>query len=376
MSVTHHLSQVAHGGQLRQIASSFGIPKERLLDFSANINPAGPPASVLAAIKRAIDDPATLASYPDLDLAQLRWAISACIGVPPENIAIANGFVPLLQAALRSLGIKRCLLPLPSFSEYRRGLENEGVAIIPYRLSQDNAFEYESDSIQKALLDHSCDAVLLANPQNPSGVTCDVEKIRELIAMAARYSVTVLLDEAFIDYCPDASVIPLAIGEANLIVFRSVTKFFAIPGLRVAYLTAESSKIQVINRYIAPWPIASIASIAVCAALKDTAYTEESRLTNDHRRSRLVEQLAQLQIATYPSRANFLLLRFPTEVNVSALWERMIVDEQIVLRSCTNFEGLTADHLRIAVRSEAENERLIRGLQRILLSGRRLSRID
>jgi threonine-phosphate decarboxylase len=368
MSVTPHLSQVAHGGQLRQIASSFGIPEERLLDFSANINPAGPPASVLAAIKRAIDDPATLASYPDLDLAELRRTISACIGVPPENIAIANGFVPLLQAALRSLGIKRCLLPVPSFSEYRRGLENEGVAVIPYRLSQGNAFEYGGDSIQKALLNHSCDAVLLANPQNPSGVTCDVEKIRGLIAMAARHSVTVLLDEAFIDYCPVASATPLAIGQANLIVFRSVTKFFAIPGLRVAYVTAESSKIRTMNRYITPWPIASIASIAVCAALKDRAYADQSRLTNDRRGSWLVGQLAQLQIATYPSRANFLLLRFPAAVNVSALWERMIVDEQIVLRSCANFEGLATRHLRIAVRSDPENERLIRGLERALLS--------
>jgi threonine-phosphate decarboxylase len=176
------------------------------------------------------------------------------------------------------------------------------------------------------------------------------------------------LDEAFIDYCPTASLTPLAIDQANLIVFRSVTKFFAIPGLRVAYVTAESSKIQTMNRHIAPWPIATIASIAVCAALKDSAYAEEIRLTNGRRRSWLAKQLAQLQIATYPSRANFLLLRFPAEVNVSTVWERMIVDEQIVLRSCTNFEGLAAGHLRIAVRLEEENERLIHGLERTLLS--------
>jgi threonine-phosphate decarboxylase len=368
MSATSYSSPTAHGGQLRQIASCFGISAERLLDFSANINPAGPPAAALEAMRQALDDPSTLTIYPDLELTELKQTISGSVGAASENIAVANGFAPLLDAALRSLKIKRCLLPVPSFSEYRRGLENAGVATIPFHLSQKNEFEYGIDTIRMSLLDHACDAILLANPQNPSGVTCDAGKMRQLIEMAARHSITVLLDEAFIDYCPTTSLTLLAINQADLVVFRSVTKFFAIPGLRVAYVVAESSKIQAINRYIGPWPIASIASVAVHAALKDRAYAEESRLINDRRRSWLAEQLAQLQIATYPSRANFLLLRFPTEVDVSALRDRMIVDEQIVLRSCTNFEGLAAGHLRTSVRSDRENERLIHGLQRVLLS--------
>jgi threonine-phosphate decarboxylase len=366
MSMRPNLSSVSHGGQLRQIASHFGIEVEQLTDFSANINPSGPPPSTLATIRQALEDPKTLTTYPDLELAELKQKISACVGTTPKNIAVANGFAPLLDAALRSLEIKRCLLPVPSFSEYRRGLENAGVAVIPLNLSQSNGFEYDLDAIRKALLGQSCDAILLANPQNPSGVLCDVEKMQQLIEMAAQRSITVLLDEAFIDYCPTASLTPLANDRTNLIVFRSVTKFFAIPGLRVAYAVAESSRIQSINRYIAPWPIASIASVAVCASLKDKAFAEESRLANDRRRRWLTEHLPQLRILTYPSHANFLLLRFPAEVNVHDLWERMIIEEHIVLRSCANFEGLAAGHLRIAVRSEEENERLIRGLERVL----------
>jgi threonine-phosphate decarboxylase len=367
MSMLPGLSPVSHGGQLRQLASRFGIEVEQLVDFSANINPAGPPASALAAIRQALEDPLTLATYPDLESAELKQTISACIGVAPENIAVANGFAPLLDAALRSLGIKRCLLPVPSFSEYRRGLENAGVAVTPLLLSQNKGFEYEIDAIHETLLDQSCDAILLANPQNPSGVVCGEEKMRRLLEMAAQHSITVLLDEAFIDYCPTESLTPLAADHTNLIAFRSVTKFFAIPGLRVAYLTAEPSKIYAINRYIASWPIANIASVAVCAALKEGTFAEDSRLVNDRRRSWLAEQLMQFQIATYRSRANFLLLRFPTEVDVSALWERMIIEEHIVLRLCANFEGLAPGHLRLAVRSEDENERLIGGLERVLL---------
>jgi histidinol-phosphate/aromatic aminotransferase/cobyric acid decarboxylase-like protein len=120
------------------------------------------------------------------------------------------------------------------------------------------------------------------------------------------------------------------------------------------------------NRFIAPWPIASIALDAVCAALNDETYIEESRLANEQRRLWLERELARLKIATSPSNANFLLLRFSPKIDVNLLWERMIVEERLVLRLCANFEGLAEGYLRIAVRSEKENERLIRSLERAI----------
>jgi threonine-phosphate decarboxylase len=356
----------AHGGQLRQIAAQYGIPAERLTDFSANINPNGPPSSVLAAMRRALEDPATLGVYPDLELIELKQTIAKCTGVRPENVAAANGFVPLLESALRSRKIERCLLPVPSFNEYRNVLENAGVAIIPYRLSPDQGFEYKSDTVLQAILDHSCDAILLANPHNPSGALCSAQRMKGLVEMAAGHGVTVLLDEAFIDYCPNESLTRQAMESTNLIVFRSVTKFFAVPGLRVAYATANSRHIDAMNCFVAPWPIASIAVDAVCAALNDETYTEESRLANEQRRLWLERELTRLKIATSTSNANFLLLRFPPKIDVNLLWERMIVEERLVLRLCTNFEGLAEGYLRIAVRSERENERLIGSLERVI----------
>jgi threonine-phosphate decarboxylase len=366
VSVSPNIPPPEHGGQLRQIIARYGIPAERLLDFSANINPAGPPSSVLSAIRKALDEPSALAMYPDLELVELKQAIAEYTGLEPENIAVANGFVPLLEAALRSLKIQRCLLPVPSFSEYRKALENASVFVTPYHLSSDEDFRYVADAIVNTLLEHSCDAILLANPQNPSGAICDIDSMQRLLAIAAQYSITVLLDEAFIDYCPARSLTQWSVEQANVIVFRSVTKFFAIPGLRVAYVASRSSNVDAMNHFISPWPITSLASDAVCAALRDEVYAEESRVANDRRRLWLEQELAGLKIATYPSSANFLLLRFSTEVDVRLLWEKMIVEEQIVLRSCANFEGLAPGHLRIAVRSELENERLIRGLERVL----------
>jgi threonine-phosphate decarboxylase len=368
MSVVPRILPPVHGGQLGQIAARYGIPAERLLDFSANINPAGPPPSVLTAIRRALEEPSTLAMYPELELFELKHAIARYAGIEPEDIAVANGFVPLLEAALRSRKINRCLLPMPSFREYRNALENVGVIVIPYHLSPDANFRYVPDTIRSALREYSCDAILLANPQNPSGAICDIDDMHQLLGVAAQCSVTLLLDEAFIDYCPRRSVAQWSIEQKNAIVFRSVTKFFAIPGLRVAYAVSGAPEVNAMNRFIAPWPITSFASDAVCAALQDDVYAEESRAANDRRRFWLEQELAGLKIATYPSGANFLLLRFPAEVDVSLLWEKMIGQEHVVLRSCANFEGLAPGHLRVAVRSEQENERLVRSLERVFSS--------
>jgi threonine-phosphate decarboxylase len=355
-----------HGGQLWQIAARFGIQTEQLLDFSANINPAGPPPSLMTAIQRALAAPTTLTTYPDLELTELKRAIACYSGVQPATISVANGFVPLLEAALRSLMVKRCLLPVPSFSEYRRTLENSGVGVVPFQLLADSSFRYNPQILANACFDSGCDAILLANPQNPSGVLCAAEQMKQLIEIVAGHNITVLLDEAFIDYCPDHSMVRVAVEHRRVVVFRSVTKFFAAPGLRVAYAISNSWVTERLDRFIAPWPITSLASDAVCAALRDDAYEEESRVANERRRSWLQQELALLKVVTYPSAANFLLLRFPGNVDVGRLWERMIADWQIVLRSCANFEGLPGGHLRIAVRSESENARLIRGLEQVL----------
>jgi threonine-phosphate decarboxylase len=366
MTVSCHIPPSKHGGQLRQIAAHYGIPVNLLTDFSANINPFGPPSSVLAAIRQALDHPSALVAYPDLDLIDMKQTIAESMGVHSENVAVANGFVPLLASAVQSRKIERCLLPIPSFNEYRNTLENAGIAIVPFRLSPEQQFEYEGDKILEVTRRELCDSILLANPQNPSGVLCSARRMEQLIEMAARHNVMVFLDEAFIDYCPSESLIRWVMGLKNLIVFRSVTQFYAIPGLRVAYAVGNRCHIVAMNRLIAPWPITSIASDAVCAALNDGAYAEESRLTNDRRRLGLESALKRLKIATYPSNANFLLLRFPEEVDVNRLWEKMIIEERLVLRSCANFEGFTEGHLRIAVRSEPENEMLIRCLGRLI----------
>lgn len=373
MSKSSGVLSPSHGGQLRQIAARYGVSAKGLLDFSANINPAGPAPSVISAIQRALMSPETLTAYPDLEMMELKQVVARSAGVRPENIVVANGFVPLLEAALRSLGIKRCLLPVPAFNEYRKALENAKVAVAPYYLSSKRGFSYEAAPILKELSGHAADAILLANPQNPSGALWESGSVLEFIELTATMGITVLFDEAFIDYSPTHSLTRHAMEQSHVIVFRSVTKFFAIPGLRVAYAVCNSSKAIMLNRSLAPWPVTNLASDAVCAALEDESYAEKSRFDNERRRSQLAQQLSLMGIEAYPSSTNFLLLRLTAGLDVDLLWERLILERQIVVRSCANFEGLEAGHLRVAVRSEQDNERLMSSLHQLIDAG---SQID
>lgn len=353
----------SHGGQLRQISQRFNIPVSQLIDFSANINPDGPSPLVLSTLRASLDDSSTLTAYPDLEEAELKRAVAAYAGVSPGNISVANGFVPLLETALRTLKIERCLLPVPAFVEYRRSLTQVGVEIRPHVLTSVSNFRYDID----ALLDGDHDAILLANPQNPSGILTCKEEILRLVSRCAERDITVLLDEAFIDYMPCDSLAGHIHQFPNLIVFRSVTKFHAIPGLRVAYAVAHESVTQSLSENLPPWPITTLASYAVAAALADPAFEDRTRSQNELRKSHLSAAIVALGIHIYPSAANFLLLRLPRAIDATDLWQRMILDHHLVLRDCSNYEALEPGHIRVAVRSEQQNELFLNAVHIALL---------
>ncbi len=351
-----------HGGQLRQIAQRFSIPLLQLLDFSANINPEGPPPAVIPALRTALEDPTSLGCYPDIEQLELKQSFAryACVG--PDSIVVANGFVPLLDAALRALKIRHCLMPVPAFIEYRSTLTRAEIKITPQLLASGSNFAYNIESMLAG--DHN--AILLANPQNPSGVSCDPQTLLQLVAAAANRNMAVLLDEAFIDFIASESLSPYVERFPNLIVFRSVTKFCGIPGLRVAYAAAPSRLARLVTYELPPWPVTTLAAHAVIAALGDVAYAERNRLLNQERRALMQSELNHLGIHCYNSAANFLLLRLPSGIDKDLFWQRMILDHHMVLRNCHNYEGLGDGHLRAAVQTELQNEALVKAVRQTL----------
>jgi len=347
-----------HGGQLRQIACRFGLSISELVDFSANINPAGPPEAVLSTLRASLDDLSVLTEYPDLQEIALKRSIAHYVEVGEEHIVVANGFVPLLESALRTLKIETCLLPVPAFGEYRKTLERLDVGVNIHQLTTASNFSYNSI----AMLSGRHSAILLANPQNPSGVSHDAATIKDLVRTAAGKGIFILLDEAFIDYVPEDSLVAAVDEHPNLIIFRSVTKFHGIPGMRVAYAVANSGLASSIADNLPPWPITTLASRAVAAALNDREYVLRTRAENCTRRDMLQRDLEHLGLIVYPAAANFLLFKLPSSINPHAFWENMIVTHKTVLRSCANYEALAPGHFRTAVRLQAENRHFISSL--------------
>ena len=289
---------------------------------------------------------------------ELRQSLAGYAGVRPGNVVVANGFVPLLDAALRILPIRSCLVPVPAFVEYRRTLERSQVEMIPHILAADSAFSCHAG----ALFNRSCDAILLANPQNPSGVLSSRETLLRIAEEAAERNIFVLLDEAFIDYCPGISLVREIDRFPKLIVFRSVTKFFGIAGLRIAYAAANTDLCKHAEESIAPWAVTALASLGAGLAVQDEAYARHTIALNNERRDRMQTAIEKLGIHVYPSAANFLLLRLPGSIDCRQFWERLIREHHIVLRNCSNYEGLGDGHLRAAVRTDTENDRLIEAL--------------
>jgi threonine-phosphate decarboxylase len=356
----------AHGGQLSAIAAAFSVPMDRLLDFSASIYPEGPSPRVIEVLSDALRSPQQLRRYPDLESIALRANLETYAAVPAGNIVVANGIVPLMSASLRAMQVRRCLLPVPSFGEYRRILERESIEIHTYPLVQNMDFRPDLEFIIEYCGERGCDSVIVNNPHDPSGVTFAATEMRSILALAVRLNIRILLDEAFIDFIPEESISSHVLQTDNLIVFRSVTKFFAMAGLRVAYLIAPQKLVPTIASLLDPWSVSTLASLAAAAAVQDFSYISNTIQRNSTEREWLSRALAGIGLTVFPSRANFLLIRLPNEREGANVWERLIVDHGIVVRNCGNFEGLDGSFMRVAVRGREDNQRLIRALTSVM----------
>ncbi len=342
-----------HGGDVWGAARELGCPVEEILDFSASINPLGIPEGVLRAAREAL--PLSI-HYPEPDAASLRRELSAFHDLSEANILPGNGSTELIHLFARVLRPRRALLVTPAFSEYRKALERSDTLIEPFPLHPADVFRFDPVALLRRLTPET-DLVLLANPGNPTGTGIDPAAL-EAVVRGAGEGLVVAVDEAFIDFCPKRSVIERVGGNDNLYVFRSLTKFYAIPGLRAGYLAGPTAGIARLERASSPWAFSAPSLAAARACLSQADYRCLTLETIPVLRSRLAAGLTSLGATVFPSEANFLLFRLetgPAAPQIAASLRR----EGILVRECSNFPPLNERYLRVAVRSEADNERLL-----------------
>lgn len=350
-----------HGGNINRAASEAGVAPEQILDFSSNINPMGLPACAAERLARESQRSEMWTRYPDPEAAELRSALSRNAAVPPESIAIAAGADSLIHAAVRAFAPQRCLIPTPAFSEYEHACRAAGCEAIFVPL--DRNFFLDREALE---LPRPGDLLVLNNPHNPSGACAARAVMLEYIEAARAAGTSVLIDEAFIDYAPEEAITQHAATINGLIAIRSLTKFFGCPGLRVGYAVGTPETIRKISLQLPPWPVTTLAANTLAEALQDARYPIEAREQNRSAREHLSRALSSLGFRVFPSEANFLLICMHPTMSAGETRSRLIREHAILVRECDSFAGLEPDrYLRIAVRREDENRRLIDALTRI-----------
>ena len=359
-------AQPAHGGNLTWAASLAGCSPFSLADFSASINPLGPPIGAIAAIQSNLEQ---LRHYPDPEYRALRQALADAHCLHPDWILPGNGAAELLTWAGRDLsGLEQTTILTPGFGDYFRALRTfSGHWLgVPLEVSHPPSSLPISLPVLPLPSELHSHGLLLNNPHNPTGWLFTRESLRPYLETHER----VVVDEAFMDFLgtdPAESVVDWVQDFPNLVVVRSLTKFYSLPGLRLGYAIAHPDTLRRWQRWRDPWSVNSMAEVAAIAALADHAFQRRTWDWLPDARSQLWAGLATLPgLQPLVSAANFLLVR--AEASVPLLQRRLLQEHQILIRDCMSFAELGDRYFRVAVRTLEENQRLLTALHAVLSS--------
>ena len=349
------MNQPNHGGNLAWAAEIAGCPASSLLDFSASINPLGPPSSVINALQAALIQ---LRNYPDPNYCSLRSHLSNFHDIPGDWILPGNGSAELLTWAGRELAkTNETILLTPGFGDYYRALKafSAKIKAIPFDIFSQKLLP---EIIPAA--DYSQTGLLLNNPHNPTG---RLFRKSEILPLLDQFSL-VVVDEAFMDFLPpekSESLLGLVEKYPNLIILRSLTKFYSLPGLRLGYAIGHPDYLQRWQAWRDPWPVNILAEAAAIAGIKDHAFQQQTWDWLKSARPNLEKILASIAgLFPLPASVNFILVK--TDFASSLLQKQLLINHQLLIRDCLSFPELGDRFFRVAVRTEDDHQKLLQGL--------------
>ncbi len=353
-----------------QIAASKQLRIEQLetVNFETNINPFGPPDSVKRAILEHID---SISAYPVGYYENLKSAIARYCGCNKDHIVTRSSTADLIRLFIGMQGCKRVLLPYPQSPEYERSLNALGVQILNYELREEDDFRIDPDTICNALV-KDVDAVVISNPGNPSSQLLSRDEIK-VIADAAKATGTLLIiDEMYMEFTENAAAttaIPIAESMSNVVVTRSASKFFAVPGLRLAYaITSDDKKLKAILKTAANFSISSITAAACTSMFTDDNYVERTRSQMHTERNLVYAALATYkELRLFKPYANFMMLKVPDEAPGASEICESLRTQGMILRNCSNIRGLSNRYIRFCFMNPRQNDALVNALLEMIV---------
>ncbi len=352
-----HLPPVVHGGAHRGELTPLKLDLDQVLDFSANVNPYGPSPHVWEAIRRVV-----LSRYPDPQALDLCRRIGEELQLDPRWILPGNGSIELIRAiAFAYLRPRdRVLIVGPTFGEYERAAHLMGASVEEWRGHPEEEFALNLQGLIRRLQTLRPHLTFLCNPNNPTG---HLLGLKDLEAILEACTHLLVVDEAFINFAdPSFTALPL-LPSRRLLVLRSLTKDYALTGLRLGYLIAPPETVEMLQRVLPPWSVNAFAQAAGCAAIQDREHLWGTLALTRQAAASLREGIQGLGIPVLPSRTHFFLAEVGDAVTIR---QRLLISG-LVVRDCASF-GLPR-FIRIATRQPHENAHLLEGLQGVWWSG-------
>ena len=338
-----------------------------MLEFSGPINYLGPPQSAIEAVKQ---NARLIKFYPDPNPVEFKEQIARYVGhdVQEENVLLGNGSIELIYMIAESLPKgHKALIPVPSFSEYEKATLRLGGEPVFVQLQEN--FELETEKIKKAITSDT-KILCICNPHSPSGTLYSKKQLLELVEFCNKKDVIFSVDENYIEFA-DQSLKNTLAGAVkdyeNLFVIRSVTKFYGMAGIRFGYALAATNLIDKLETVRQPWSINGLACQVTTAALNDTQFIENTKITIAKNRETLAKALGEIEgLHVYPSVTNFLLVKIQNRKVTSTMLKELLAKEHILIRDCCTFMGMDDSYFRVTIRSEKDNQILVKKIKQVL----------
>ena len=361
MNTADNHSRPVHGGLNVAELESLGLRPEGVIDFSASINPLGPSPMVLEAAQSVY-----LGAYPDPDCLKLREAIGCALGVEPSRILAGNGSTELIHLLARAY-LKHedtALIFAPTFGEYAAACRIQGVtpvSVLPPSLEiAEQPFHWDLPGALESIAILRPAMVFLCNPNNPTGVYLGHDEVGS-IAKAMQGIGILALDEAYVSFVEEPWDATPLLSLGNVALLRSMTKDYALTGLRLGYMLAPEEIVERVRDFQYSWSVNAPAQAAGIAAIADGEQVQNGREAVREGKEYLLQTAHSLGLECGPSTANFLLLRVG---RAAELRRQLLTQHKVCVRDCASF-GLP-EYIRVGVRTMNDNRRLADALKQVL----------
>ena len=349
-----------HGSDLEKIEQIYGIQKEEITNFSANVNPLG----ISPNLRKTLSDHlGVITSYPDREYASLRQCIANYVRSDFDNIIVGNGSTELISLFIQIERPKKAMVLGPTYSEYEREIYLGGGTTHYYPLKEENLFRLDLLDFTNHL-NESVDLLVICNPNNPTSSAITRAQMRRILDVCKQYDIFVMVDETYVEFADnmeEITSIPLTHYYNNIIILRGTSKYFASPGLRLGYaVTGNRDLIKSINTRQNPWTINSLAVIAGELMFSDQEYIRRTKELISSERTRICRALQKTPyFKIYEPSANFMLAKILTDgITSQDLFDRAI-RQKLMIRDCSTFPFLNQKFIRFCVMMPKDNDRLL-----------------